>query len=193
MIVTNDNEGFSEVCTSEFKIYKNLIKQKLFYHTLRRYFLLTYGLSIEPEGATTGIYALAKKSSIHGQTVFGIVKQNDHSWLPTQYKCFIYGKNDFYLRSKNIMSCIDTELSLENLIENDYIVIYIDDSSTVSVYVKPGTTSTNYVVFTALDLDDDDEAVDTAKDILTEAGYIELEEVDFSAVFGVSGEEDDDE
>lgn len=82
MIVTNDNEGFSEVCTSEFKIYKNLIKQKLFYHTLRRYFLLTYGLSIEPEGATTGIYALAKKSSIHGQTVFGIVKQNDHSWLP---------------------------------------------------------------------------------------------------------------
>lgn len=95
------------------------------------------------------------------------------------------------------MSCIDTELSLENLIENDYIVIYIviyiDDSSTVSVYVKPGTTSTNYVVFTALDLDDDDEAVDTAKDILTEAGYIELEEVDFSAVFGVSGEEDDDE
>lgn len=117
--------------------------------------------------------------------------------FPTQYKCFIYGKNDFYLRSKNIMSCIDTELSLENLIENDYIVIYIviyiDDSSTVSVYVKPGTTSTNYVVFTALDLDDDDEAVDTAKDILTEAGYIELEEVDFSAVFGVSGEEDDDE
>lgn len=91
------------------------------------------------------------------------------------------------------MSCIDTELSLENLIENDYTVIYIDDSSTVSVYVKPGTTSTNYVVFTALDLDDDDEAIDTAKDILTEAGYTELEEVDFSAVFGVSGEEDDDE
>ena len=88
MIVTNDNEGFSEVCTSEFKIYKNLIKQKLFYHTLRRYFLLTYGLSIEPEGATTGIYALAKKSSIHGQTVFGIVKQNDHSWLPYTIQVF---------------------------------------------------------------------------------------------------------
>ena len=91
MIVTNDNEGFSEVCTSEFKIYKNLIKQKLFYHTLRRYFLLTYGLSIEPEGATTGIYALAKKSSIHGQTVFGIVKQNDHSWLPyTIQVCYLW-------------------------------------------------------------------------------------------------------
>ena len=88
MIVTNDNEGFSEVCTSEFKIYKNLIKQKLFYHTLRRYFLLTYGLSIEPEGATTGIYALAKKSSIHGQTVFGIVKQNDHSRLPYTIQVF---------------------------------------------------------------------------------------------------------
>ena len=88
MIVTNDNEGFSEVCTSEFKIYKNLIKQLLFYHTLRRYFLLTYGLSIEPEGATTGIYALAKKSSIHGQTVFGIVKQNDHSWLPYTIQVF---------------------------------------------------------------------------------------------------------
>lgn len=88
MIVTNDNEGFSEVCTSEFKIYKNLIKQKLFYHTLRRYFLLTYELSIEPEGATTGIYALAKKSSIHGQTVFGIVKQNDHSWLPYTIQVF---------------------------------------------------------------------------------------------------------
>ena len=88
MIVTNDNEGFSEVCTSEFKIYKNLIKQKLFYHTLRCYFLLTYGLSIEPEGATTGIYALAKKSSIHGQTVFGIVKQNDHSWLPYTIQVF---------------------------------------------------------------------------------------------------------
>jgi hypothetical protein len=91
------------------------------------------------------------------------------------------------------MSCIDTELSLENLVENDYIVIYIDDSSTVSVYIKPGTTPTNYIVFTALDLDDDDEAVDVAKEVLTEAGYIELEEVDFSGVFGVNTEDGDDD
>ena len=91
------------------------------------------------------------------------------------------------------MSIIDTELSLENLIENDYTVIYIDDSSTVSVFIKPGTTPANYVVFTPLDLDDDDEAVDTAKEILTEAGYTELEEVDFSGVFGVSSDSDDDD
>ena len=94
------------------------------------------------------------------------------------------------------MSYIDTEVSLENLIENNYIVIYIDDSGTTSVYVKPGTTPTNYVAFTSLDLDDDDEAVDTAKEILTEAGYVELGEVEFDSVFDVSGEcsgDEDDE
>lgn len=91
------------------------------------------------------------------------------------------------------MSYIDTEVSLENLIENNYIVICIDDSGTTSVYVKPGTTPTNYVAFTSLDLDDDDEAVDTAKEVLTEAGYIELEEVDFSGVFGVNTEDGDDD
>lgn len=89
MIVTNDDEGFSEVCTSEFQIYKKPIsRSKLFYHTLRRYFLLTYGLSIEPEGATTGIYTLAQRPSTNGQVIFGIVRQNDHSWLPYTIQVF---------------------------------------------------------------------------------------------------------
>lgn len=89
MIVTNDDEGFSEVCTSEFQIYKKPIsRSKLFYHTLRRYFLLTYGLSIEPEGAITGIYTLAQRPSTNGQVIFGIVRQNDHSWLPYTIQVF---------------------------------------------------------------------------------------------------------
>lgn len=89
IIITNEEEGFSEICTSEFQIHKKSVtKSKLFYHTLRRYFLFTYGLSIEPEGATTGIYRLAQKSPINGQIVFGIVKQNDQSWLPYTIRAF---------------------------------------------------------------------------------------------------------
>lgn len=97
LIITNEEEGFSEVCISEFQIHKKSVTNpKLFYHTLRRYFLLTYGLSIEPEGATTGIYRLAQKSPINGKIVFGIVRQNDQSWLPYTIHAFYMWKESLF-------------------------------------------------------------------------------------------------
>lgn len=88
IIVTNENDGFSEISTSEFQIYKKPVTiPKLFYHTLRRYFLFTYGLSIEPEGATTGIYVLAKKQAANNQ-IFGIFKPCDNTWLPYTIQMF---------------------------------------------------------------------------------------------------------